>query len=737
MLRFEFHILNFIIFSGFDNLVDIISGCLNDASDQKVHGRASKHEFMLGKVRDCIKDLTKIDKNGKCRPVYDWKLGDRLGLTIPVCRECFAACYGSSHNLVDACCKEIRPEGDKPEVVNAEPVLNDRTAIDPKNKQFYKDIQALLATKGESLTPHQRAMMYVGNTVKAMDAYQWMDYFFTAYGCKVSNCEQIHIDHMEQKELWKEYEDDVGEVRALGYHAFLELWYTCFPHVRVREYKQCCGKCITCLKLTEARRGTKSKIKKDYISRLFYFHRITFMGERKTYAERRYLAREFPEKYLSTISDGMAQLHCLLPYFANNYTVNVHYKQHIQGIINHGRTLTLYRTFNNIANGSNLAIHTWLMNLEDIHKKLKKIGKRLPDTIFAQIDGGSENANTTMKAICELMVARGLTKRVVMTRLPPGHTHEDIDAVFGKIWKYVAGRAVYTPQGYRRILSESLRKRNIDVIVVDVMCVPNYRLYMNEYIDPKLARWDKEKWTELQWSFEAVEKSDLYPHGVKVTYRKYSADEVFLVDEFKKPKERAPNQNDEENAGTEAVRETETERLWKAASPAAREHGFDFHKYKVNTHPVIEKEGDVDGMYVLRALPDGSKAFQPQPFVAGSRKELEKLVELTVKKFWDVKGVQAEWEAWRDHYAPQSDDATEWCRENPMKIPFLNELFSGSTVDTAGPVRPVAETDRSELPPEYETTNSVLWSNRGNPSKKQSVILMFRNEFNVLLIIRR
>ena len=155
--------------------------------------------------------------------------------------------------------------------------------------------------------------------------------------------------------------------------------------------------------------------------------------------------------------------------------------------------MTLYRTFNNIANGSNLAIHTWLMNLEDIHKKLKKIGKRLPDTIFAQIDGGSENANTTMKAICELMVARGLTKRVVMTRLPPGHTHEDIDAVFGKIWKYVAGRAVYTPQGYRRILSESLRKRNIDVIVVDVMCVPNYRLYMNEYIDPKLARCDKEK----------------------------------------------------------------------------------------------------------------------------------------------------------------------------------------------------------------------------------------------------
>ena len=71
--------------------------------------------------------------------------------------------------------------------------------------------------------------------------------------------------------------------------------------------------------------------------------------------------------------------------------------------------------------------------------------------------------------------------------------------------------------------------------------------------------------------------------------------------------------------------------LWKAAPPAAREHGFDVYKYKAITHKVIEKEGDVDGMYVLRSLPDGIKVFQPQPFVAGSRKEFEKLVE---------------WEAW-------------------------------------------------------------------------------------------
>ena len=253
---------------------------------------------------------------------------------------------------------------------------------------------------------------------------------------------------------------------------------------------------------------------------------------------------------MSTISDGMAQLHCLLPYFGNQYTVNVNYKQHIQGIINHGRTLTLYRTFNNICNGSNLAIHTWLMNLEAIYAGLG----RLPDTVFAQIDGGSENANTTMKGICELLVARGLTNRVVLTRLPPGHTHEDIDAVFGKIWKYLAGRAIYTPQGYHRALVEALRKRNIDITVVNILCVPDYRLYMKEYLDSVLTRCAKEKWAELQWTFESIEKSDIYPNGVKVNYRKYSSDEVYIIDGLTPPKNRTTD-----IVGQEKEKETEGE----------------------------------------------------------------------------------------------------------------------------------------------------------------------------------
>ena len=705
-------------FSGPQNLIDIIYGCLNEAAE--MHTRGDKHVFMLEKVRACVKDLSYLDKNSNRRPKYNWHLATNMGLTIDrLCRECFARCYGCSHNLVDACCKELSLDNESnhvSEVRNVEKSFNDRSSINRKDKTFAKDIEVLAKSKEIDLTTRQKALLYLPNTENAKFAYQWMDWYFDKYGCKVPNSDQIHLEHMDLKELWTEYFDDMGEEYAYGYEAFLKLWKVCFPHVRVREFKQCCGKCMTCLKLTEARRTTRDKNKKDYITTLFGYHRISFMGERATYANRRFLARMYPRQYVSTIMDGMAQLHCLLPYFANKYAVSVNYKQHIQGIINHGRSLTLYRTFNNIYNGANLAIHTWLLNLENVYRSEGK----LPDIVFAQIDGGNENANTAMKGICELLVARRLTKKVVLTRLPPGHTHEDIDSVYGKIWKYLEGKAIYTPQAYERALRIALHKRNINVIIEDIICVPNYRMYMKDYVDAELTRCDKLRWTELEWTFEEVDKCVLYPNGVKVTYRKWTQDEVFVIDELQ-PQVNKPANDDGEHVDGEVDQEkskSSAQKLWESASECAKMYGFDFRLVKINKHPLPEKDGDPDGMYILKSLPDGTKEFHPQPFIKGSRKELESLVKKMVKTFGhSIPGLKEEWEAWRDFIAPNSDDSTEFCARHPMHIPFKEELFSGSIVNLDQPTRPHVPKPRHEMPPEYETTNSVIWSNRGHRSK--------------------
>jgi len=45
---------------------------------------------------------------------------------------------------------------------------------------------------------------------------------------------------------------------------------------------------------------------------------------------------------------------------------------------------------------------------------------KLPDTVFIQIDGGKENVSRIFLGMCELLVSKGLTKKILVTRLPPG-----------------------------------------------------------------------------------------------------------------------------------------------------------------------------------------------------------------------------------------------------------------------------------------------------------------------------
>ncbi len=109
--------------------------------------------------------------------------------------------------------------------------------------------------------------------------------------------------------------------------------------------------------------------------------RTAYMGERLTYGTRRQQAMSYPSEFISLISDGMAQIHCELPWYANNKDVDCKLTQHLQGVLCHGRSLTIYRTFENVRTGTNLAIHSFLSVLDDT---LKREG-RLPDTIFHQV----------------------------------------------------------------------------------------------------------------------------------------------------------------------------------------------------------------------------------------------------------------------------------------------------------------------------------------------------------------
>ena len=176
----------------------------------------------------------------------------------------------------------------------------------------------------------------------------------------------------------------------------------------------------------------------------------------------------------------------------------------------HGDTMTIYRTFANVGGGANLAIHTWLLSLEDY---ARRHNWNLPKVIYHQIDGGPENANKEFLALCSLLVSSGLVDKIVLTRLPVGHTHEDIDALFALIWKKLRDEHIYTPLEFSKLICEALKKK-VKVNVVDIYCIPDYVSLLSDCVDSSLGRFSKEEWAQLQFVLEACDVSPDHPMGV-------------------------------------------------------------------------------------------------------------------------------------------------------------------------------------------------------------------------------
>ena len=56
--------------------------------------------------------------------------------------------------------------------------------------------------------------------------------------------------------------------------------------------------------------------------------------------------------------------------------------------------------------------------------------------------------------MCEYLVRKGVFDRVDVSRLPVGHTHEDVDAMFGVLWKAAQGKTIITPQQWENMAKQ-------------------------------------------------------------------------------------------------------------------------------------------------------------------------------------------------------------------------------------------------------------------------------------------
>ena len=321
--------------------------------------------------------------------------------------------------------------------------------------------------------------------------------------------------------------------------------------------------------------------------------------------------------------------------------------------------LTLYRTFDNIRKGADLSIHTFLCELD---KWRKAHNGKFPEEVIIQVDGGSENANETVLALCEYLVVKRMVRSITLTRLPTGHTHEDIDACFAHIWRGMRQRIVHTVDEYVEGIKKIFNGK-LETTVADVYIIPEFSKFFGGHIDKHLSNYAKEEYTQHQFKFDCVDCSADFPLGCRVMYRAYASDKIV---EFVT---KAPAQ---------------------CLSPIGQLTGLEPHTVLVTWGPkrssTINSNNVVVGFYLLRSIPvlDQGCLFPPKEFLKGSMEAFAATVAEAKGRFKHNDGLFIAWSDWSSTYVvPEGTTALQYATSTDHRIfyrvPFL-QIFRSKEI---------------------------------------------------------
>ena len=474
---------------------------------------------------------------------YDWTLSidsgllpDRTQTRLKLCVSSICFLYGISQNKIRRCAKKMKTHNTS-DIKSARGERNyDHRSYFGGNDCSMEDVCKIFDDNGLDVGVMEQRAALVRSSNVHIDAMLWMESYFFQFESQ-PNSKQIHVDYTFKRTIYEEYRVSINPSAPAGKLSegqFKELWSSLYDFVKIRKSKRISGKCWTCAYINELRQKQKGEEVMRACKHLMIMHRGgLFMLERLEYRRRIQEAVSMsPNTIMSSIIDGASQNHCTIPHPGENVEFSNGLEQHIEGVLTHGHGFTIYRSFPTVDADADFTIFCLLSELEkwkDSHLQ------NFPQTWYIQIDGGSENANKYLFAALEYIVAKRLVQKIVLTRLPVGHTHEDIDACFGVIATWYGRHIVHTPQEYAEAIESAFgaESSKLKCKVVDVFVVPNYQEFFSSSIDQHFGRTHKLEWTQHQYRFEAVTVSDYFPNGVKFTYRKYSCDKVVLID--KKP----------------------------------------------------------------------------------------------------------------------------------------------------------------------------------------------------------
>ena len=194
--------------------------------------------------------------------------------------------------------------------------------------------------------------------------------------------------------------------------------------------------CADCVKFIETRQHVLSDEERKVVKAQESAHHMFVRGERGSYYQRRQAAVSDPRTCFSIIIDGADQSAFGSPHHCNHSKADDgHWKigTHLMGAMVHGRTAHGFTMLPNIKHGSNVSIETLhrVLLYEYLAGGRKIFAQK---TMYLQLDNTTKQCKSQfVLGYLGLLVAWRLFVTVIVSFLPVGHTHEDIDQFFSRI----------------------------------------------------------------------------------------------------------------------------------------------------------------------------------------------------------------------------------------------------------------------------------------------------------------
>jgi hypothetical protein len=196
-------------------------------------------------VQDCVKPcVAGISSQGSFKDLkYKIRYGHQEILGI--CRSAFLSCYGISKHFLEKCLISL-----KEEINPAIPRLDTKKL---GKKMSVSDIKEMAQKNRLECSQDLLIALAASNTSVGMQCISWMKWYFKLQADQAVRKEELHLDFVRVKTVWREYVADMMFLKLpfYCYSKFVETWISAFPHVKIRKYKCVGGKCLICALLNE------------------------------------------------------------------------------------------------------------------------------------------------------------------------------------------------------------------------------------------------------------------------------------------------------------------------------------------------------------------------------------------------------------------------------------------------------------------------------------------------------